>query len=111
MGLMVEVIGGVLMVAGAFFALVGGIGLIRLPDFYTRMHAAGITDTLGAGLVLIGLMFSGGLSLATVKLVMILTVLLLTSPTAGHAVARAALVNGLRPKLAEDREEEESSST
>jgi len=108
---MVEIVAGVFMVAGAFFALVGGIGLIRLPDFYTRMHAAGITDTLGAGLVLVGLMFCGGLSLITVKLVMILAVLLITSPTAAHAVARAALMNGLKAKLAEDRGEDESSTT
>lgn len=107
---MLDILAGILMVAGAFFALVGGIGLIRLPDFYTRMHAAGITDTLGAGLVLVGLMLCGGLSLATVKLLMILAVLLITSPTSAHAVARAALMNGLKAKLAEDGKEESSTT-
>ena len=57
--------GRVLIVAGSMFVLVGGIGLIRLPDFYTRIHAAGITDTMGAWLILIGLMFSSGWSLVT----------------------------------------------
>lgn len=95
MGLM----GDVLMLTGAVFAVIGGIGLHRLPDFYSRMHASGITDTLGAGLILIGLMFHGGLTQATIKLAMILALLLITSPTAGHALARAALLHGLRPFL------------
>ena len=69
------------LLGGSVFAMIGGIGILRFPDFYTRLHAAGITDTLGAGLILIGLMFQGGLSLVTVKLVMILFFLLLTSPT------------------------------
>jgi multicomponent Na+:H+ antiporter subunit G len=107
--MMLDIVGGILMVAGAFFALVGGIGLIRLPDFYSRMHAAGITDTLGAGLVLVGLMLHSGLSLATVKLVMVLAVLLVTSPTAAHALARAALIHGLRAKV--EGEEDQPSNT
>ena len=90
-------IGDAIMVAGVVFAVIGGIGLHRLPDFYCRMHASGITDTLGAGLILIGLMFHGGLSQATIKLVMILALILITSPTSGHALARAALIHGLRP--------------
>ncbi|MHC4958574.1 MAG: monovalent cation/H(+) antiporter subunit G [Planctomycetota bacterium] len=90
------------MIAGVFFSLVGGIGLHRLPDFYSRMHAAGITDTLGATLVLAGLMLLGGASQATVKLAMILGLLLVTSPTAGHALARAALRHGLKPELDPD---------
>jgi multicomponent Na+:H+ antiporter subunit G len=55
-----------LLLAGSFFAVVGGIGLVRLPCFYARFHGAGITDTLGAGLILTGLMFQGGFSLDTV---------------------------------------------
>ena len=82
---------------GCFFALVGAIGLLRLPDFYARMHGAGITDTLGASLIMLGLMLQAGLSLITVKLVMILFFLLVTSPTSGHALARAALSQGVEP--------------
>ena len=87
------------LIAGSFFCLVGGIGLLRLPDFYSRMHGSGITDTLGAALVLIGLMIQGGLTLVTVKLIMILVLLLLTSPTATHAIAKAAFTAGVKPQL------------
>ena len=82
---------------GSFLVIVGGIGLLRLPDFYTRIHAAGITDTLGAWLILIGLMFQGGLSLVTVKLILVLIFLVITSPTSSHALAKAAWLRGLRP--------------
>ncbi len=85
------------LMAGAFFCVVGGVGLLRLPDFFSRTHAASLTDTLGAGLILIGLMFQGGWSLTTVKLGMILFFLLLTSPTASHALAKAALAAGRTP--------------
>ena len=51
------------LVVGSLFAIIGGIGIVRLPDFYSRMHGAGITDTMGAGLVLVGLMFQGGMTL------------------------------------------------
>ena len=92
------------LIAGSFFCLVGGIGLLRLPDFYSRMHGSGITDTLGAGLVLAGLMIQGGFSLVTVKLIMVLAFLLLTSPTATHAIAKAAFTSGVEPQLAEEEE-------
>ena len=87
------------LILGSIFCIVGGIGLLRLPDFYSRMHGGGITDTLGAGLVLVGLMVQGGLSLVTVKLVMIFLFLLLVSPTSTHAVAKAAFTSGLKPML------------
>jgi len=85
------------LMAGSFFCLVGGIGINRLPDFYTRGHAAGVTDTLGAMLVLLGLMLQSGLSLNLFKLLMILAFMLITSPTSSHALAKAAWSNGLRP--------------
>ena len=64
------------IVSGSLFAVIGGIGLVRLPDVFTRMHGGGITDTAGAGLILIGLMFQSGASLLTVKLLMVLAFLL-----------------------------------
>jgi len=94
-----SVIGGVLLLCGAAFVVVGGIGVLRLPDFYTRIHGAGITDTLGAGLILTGLMFEAGLSIVTVKLLMILLLLWITSPTATYALAHAAFATGLKPRL------------
>mgnify|MGYP001361403196 FL=1 len=78
------------------------MGLLRLPDFYSRIHGGGVTDTLGAGLVISGLMLQGGLSLTTAKLAMILLFLLLTSPVATHAIARAAQHSGLKPQVTDD---------
>jgi multicomponent Na+:H+ antiporter subunit G len=94
----------ILLVAGGFFCIVGGIGLLRMPDFYTRMHAASVTDTLGVGCVLGGLMLQAGLSLVTVKLLFIGVLVFFTSPTATHALARAARARGVEPLLAEPEE-------
>jgi multicomponent Na+:H+ antiporter subunit G len=95
------------LLAGGFFCIVGGIGVIRMPDFYTRMHAASVTETLGAGLILLGLVLQAGLTLVTAKLLMVGLLIFFTSPTATHALARAALVRGLKPRLA-NREDEPS---
>ena len=95
MSIVIDIVSGALLLTGAFFVVVGGIGVFRLPDFYTRLHGAGVTDTLGAGLILCGLMLQAGLSLATVKLLMILAFLLTTSPTSCHALAQAARANEL----------------
>lgn len=99
MDLVVEVLSWVFLLAGSFFCLVGGLGLLRLPDFYTRVHAGGVTDTLGAGLMLTGLMFQAGLSLITVKLILILMFLAYSSATTAHALVKAAIAQGLKPLL------------
>lgn len=88
---------------GLFFVFAGTIGVLRLPDFYTRIHAAGMTDTLGAEMILLGLIIQAGFSQMTLKLLMISFFLLLTSPTATHAVAHAAHRAGLKPKLGKYR--------
>lgn len=90
-----------LLIAGAIFAMIGGIGMLRMPDFYTRMHAASVTDTGGMLLILAGLALQAGWSLVTAKLVLIALFLLFTSPTATHALAHAALRSGLAPRLSE----------
>ena len=90
----------ILLTGGGFFVLVGGIGALRMPDFYTRMHAASLTDSIGAIMILVGIMLQAGLSLAAVKLAAILLFLLITSPTATNALASAALLSGLKPDLA-----------
>ena len=95
------------LLGGSFFVLAGGIGVVRLPDVYTRSHAAGMTDTLGAGLILIGLMVQGGFTLVTVKLIMILVFIAFTSPTATHALIHTAHASGIKPILAGDDTEEE----
>ena len=97
MDLFTDVASWLLLVVGSLFAVIGGIGLLRMPDFYTRMHAAGITDTMGAGLILGGLMFQSGLSLITVKLAIVLFFMLVSSPTSAHTLAQAAITSGLEP--------------
>ena len=83
----------VFVCAGVFFLLMGAIGLLRFPDFYTRMHAAGKSDTLGSLLVLTGLVFYEGIDLNAIKILSVALFIFVTSPTAIHAIARAALKN------------------
>ena len=83
------------VLGGSTFSLIGGIGLLRMPDFYTRTHAASLTDTLGATLTLLGLGIYNGLDLVSVKLFIIFLFLYLTSPTAAHALVKAAYSKGL----------------
>jgi len=106
-GLILDIASGVLIAAGSFFVLAGAVGLVRLPDVYTRVHGASLIDTAGAGLLILGLMLQAGFSLVTLKLLFILAIFFFTLPVAGHAVARAAMHEGLKPKLAEDRREGE----
>ena len=91
------------MIAGLFFILAGTIGVLRLPDFYTRLHAAGMTDTLGAELILLALIFQCDNLQMVLKLLLVAFFLLVTSPTATHAVAHAAYRAGLKPLLGEYR--------
>ncbi len=100
-GILVDGLSWGLILAGGLFTLVGGIGLLRLPDFFTRLHGSGVTDTMGAGLILLGLALQAGFSLITVKLVLIFGFFLLTTPTAVHALAKAALHGGLRSEYPE----------
>ena len=95
----------VLLAAGGLFAVVGGIGLLRMPEFYTRVHAASVTDTLGAGLILVGLVLQADSALVAVKLAVIGLLIFFTSPAATHALTKAALGRGLQPLLhdAEDK--------
>lgn len=94
-----DIVSWVFLVTGSLFILIGAVGIIRLPDVFTRMHAAGIIDTLGAGSILVGLMVQAGFSLVTVKLLLIVVFLLLTGPTSTHALARATLSGGIKPLL------------
>ena len=72
MELFLDIATALFLLVGSVFAVIGGIGIVRLPDFYSRLHGGGVTDTMGAGLIMLGLMFQSGLSLATAKLLMIL---------------------------------------
>ena len=82
---------------GAFFVLVGGIGIWRMPDLFSRMHPAGITDSVGAGFLLLGMVLQSDDWLVSVKLALIFVFLLFTSPVSTHALAHAALLDGLKP--------------
>ncbi len=97
----VEILAWVLLGAGAVFSVIGGIGMLRLPDFYTRMHAAGVTDTMGAWLILAGLMCLAGLTLVTAKLALILFFLFITGPSATHALSKTAWYAGVKPATAD----------
>lgn len=103
-----KILADVLVFAGAAFCLIGAIGVLRFPDVYARMHSAGITDTLGALLVILGLILLAGFTLAAAKLVFILAFLWMTSPTSTHALAKAALHGGVEPEVAEDRTKEQA---
>ena len=97
MTMLLDILSWVLLTLGGLSVLIGGIGALRMPDLYTRMHAASITDSMGTILVLLGIMLQAGWSLATIKLIAILLFLLLTSPTSSNALASAALLAGTRP--------------
>ncbi|MDN5347297.1 MAG: multicomponent Na+:H+ antiporter subunit [Clostridia bacterium] len=99
---MADFIAAVLMSAGLFFLLVGAIGLVRLPDFYTRLHAASLGDTLGLTLFLVGLMVHEGVTLTSFKMLIIELFMLLASPTATHVLIRAAYQVGLKPWTREE---------
>lgn len=99
MGVILDVLSWAFLVIGSIFLLIGGIGLIRLPDMYTRMHGASLIDTLGIGLILLGLCFQAGFGIVTIKLLLIFIFIFFTSPTATHALASAALDEGLKPVL------------
>jgi multicomponent Na+:H+ antiporter subunit G len=96
------------ILAGSSGIVISALGLLRLPDFYTRLHAGGVIDTFGAELLIIGLAIQSGFTLLTVKLFIIGLFLFFTGPTATHATANAAWVAGLKPRLAERPEESAS---
>jgi multicomponent Na+:H+ antiporter subunit G len=97
--LVLDVASWILLVAGGLCCVIGGVGLLRMPDFYTRIHAASVSDAVGAGLILAGLILQAGWTLVAAKLVIVGLLIFFTSPAATHALARAALGRGLEPLL------------
>lgn len=93
--ILLDVLSGVLLAAGALLLLSGAVGLLRFPDFYTRIHAAGITDSAGAGLLLLGLLAQGAGWATAIRLLIIMVFLAVTSPTATHLLAHAARRDGV----------------
>ena len=103
MTLAVEIASWVLILLGSFFTLVGAFGLVRMPEVFTRMHAASVTDTLGVGFLILGMCLQAGFGLVTLKLVFLLALFFFTGPVVTHALAQACLHEGIKPLLAEDR--------
>jgi multicomponent Na+:H+ antiporter subunit G len=92
----INVISTIFILAGLFFIIAGTIGLIRFPDFYSRMHATGKCDTLGEGLVIMGLIIYNGLNFISLKLLFLVIFIFVVNPVATHAIARAAYKVGLQ---------------
>ncbi len=92
-----------LLAAGSFFTLVGALGLLRMPDVFTRMHAASVTETLGVGFLVLGMLLQTGFSLVALKLLMLLGLFFFVSPVVTHALAQACLHERVEPTLTEDR--------
>jgi multicomponent Na+:H+ antiporter subunit G len=97
--ILIEIISWIFIATGALLGITGGIGIHRFPDFYSRLHAVGITDTMCAACFLIGLGMQTGISIASLKLLLIFIFLFFSSPTATHALADAAILSGLKPEL------------
>jgi len=94
-------ISSVLLLSGGVFCLATGLGLLRMPDVYTRMHAASVLDTLGAGFMLLGLMVLAGWTLVTAKLIILALLIFFAGPAVSHALAKAAREAGVQPTLSE----------
>lgn len=111
MDMLLDITSALFLFLGSFLCLSGGVGILRFPDFYTRMHAVGVTDTLATAMILIGLMLQHPDAIVVLKLIVILLMTLLISPTASHALAKAAMKNDLKPLLSETKGAEKVTSS
>jgi len=103
MTMAVDVASWICILVGSFFTLVGAFGLVRMPEVFTRMHAASVTETLGVGFLILGMCLQAGFTLVTAKLLFLMLLFLFTAPVVTHALAQACLHEGIKPVLAEDR--------
>lgn len=99
---MIDILGWACLLSGGALGIIGGIGLIRFPDFYSRLHAVSITDTLCAALILLGLGLQAGWSFESAKLFLIYAFLFFSSPTASYSLGNGAWQSGLKPLKPED---------
>ena len=99
-----ELLSSLCLLLGGVLCITGGVGLLRMPDFFSRVHASGVTETLAAPLLLIGLLLQMEWSLDSVKVIMIMLLVLATNPTATHAMAKATLHGGQRPLVSDNDE-------
>ena len=110
MSLLLDILSWITILCGCFFVITGGIGILRFPEFFTRLHAVSMPDTLGIGLIIVGLVLQAGVTQTSAKLILIFLFILFTGPAATHALAKAALHGKLKP-LALEKEVQEESST
>ena len=104
MDMLIDILSWICLMTGGFLGFTGAIGLFRFPEFFSRLHAASVTDTLCAFLIIAGLMLQGNSLMMEIKLVLVLLILAYTSPTAAHTLAKSALHSGLKPKLHDEGE-------
>lgn len=102
----IDILSWALLLTGAFLGVSGAIGLFRFPEFYSRVHAASVTDTLCTLLIISGLVLQAGFTLITVKLIIVLLFLWYTTPLASHALVKAAHNDGLKPLLSDKDNDE-----
>ncbi len=103
MSSLINILSAALIFIGALAILVGLLGVFRMPDFFTRLHAASIIDTMGTMMIIAGLILYSGFNLVSVKLLLIMVFILITTPAAAHALAKSALHGGLKPELDKER--------
>lgn len=96
--LIIEIISYIFISLGLFFMLTGAIGIVRMPDFFSRLHPAGMVDSIGAPLIFLGIILQEGFSFFSGKIVLLAIFMFITSPTASHAIAKSAFLCGLKPK-------------
>jgi multicomponent Na+:H+ antiporter subunit G len=99
MAMAVDILSWALMLAGSFFVVSGAIGMVRMPDIYTRMHALSVVDTAGVGFLVLGMMLQAGFSLVSLKLLFILVLFFFAGPVITHGLAQAALHEKIDPVL------------
>ena len=104
MAIVTDVLSWVLLVGGGVLIVSGAVGLLRFPDFYTRLHAVSVTETLATWSILLGLILQAGFGQAALKLMLIWVIMLFTGPTATHALAKAALHGELEPVVDTDED-------
>ncbi|MFL2836157.1 MAG: monovalent cation/H(+) antiporter subunit G [Alphaproteobacteria bacterium] len=97
MGIVTSYLSNLMLITGSLFLLIGAIGLIRMPDVFTRMHAASIMETAGASLIIIGLIINTGFTIVSLKLIVIMLAIFYISSVATHALARACIHDNLKP--------------
>ena len=108
MAILLDIVTFLCLAVGIASMLIGSYGLLKLPDMFARMHAAGMVDTLGLGLIMVGLIVQAGISLISFKLFLIVVFVVYTGPAVTYALAQAALNAGVKPMLHEDQQEDSS---